>query len=250
MLHAFLRFGAAQGKAPSAKLSEAVSLAVSLMQHGLDTHALVEGKGEAIKRQMMVLAGDYFSSRFYQLLSQVGNIQAIGIVSQAVSEVNRIKMNLYSRAKKLMLTAEEYIRDTVEINTHLFVSFTSWMDAMYRKSCPAIFRTFAECELLATELTRTSPQRVKNSWAYWFILEHGTPEEIDVMVSETIDESRLQSILLKYNIIGRLTDQWETKAAELHQLLRDMNSDKLAEELIRLTEPIFAGCKAIEAQEI
>jgi len=248
VLTAFLRY--ATEKAPHPKLQEAISLAVSLMQHGLDTHELVDGKGETRRRQMTVLAGDYFSSRFYQLLSQAESVQTIGLVSQAVCEVNRLKMNAYLKAKRLLLTAEEYVRTTVDINTHLFVSFASWMDAVYRKTCPAILRTIAECELIASELGRMRPDNLKNGWAYWYVVENGTKEEVDLFVGGKLDETRLQSVLIKYNVIGRLTDRWETKIVELRQLLRSVGSDKLAEELHRLAEPLLAHGQTFKAQEI
>lgn len=248
VLRAFLRYAAEF--APNPKLQEAVTLAVSLMQHGLDTHELVNGKEEARERQMTVLAGDYFSSRFYQLLSQAESVQAIRTVSHAVCEVNRIKMSLYTRAKRLLLTAEEYARDTVEINTHLFCSFASWMDGVFRKSCPAVLRTIAEIELIGRELTRTRPDNVRNGWTYWYVLQNGTPEEIDLFVRGKIDEGRLQTVLLKYNAIGRLTDMWETKLAELQSLLRSVGSDKLRDELLRITEPLLARAAATRAREM
>ncbi|MCI3920281.1 heptaprenyl diphosphate synthase component 1 [Paenibacillus sp. TRM 82003] len=248
VLRAFLRYAAEF--APNPKLQEAITLAVSLMQHGLDTHELVDGKEEAKERQMTVLAGDYFSSRFYQLLSQAESVHAIRTVSQAVCEVNRIKMNLYTKAKRLLLTAEEYARDTVEINTHLFCSFASWMDGVLRKTCPAVLRTIAECELIARELTRTRPDNVKNGWTYWYVLQHGTAEEIDLLVRGKIDENRLQSVLLKYNTIGRLTDMWETKLVELQALLRAVGSDKLRDELLRAAEPLLVRPSATRAQEM
>ena len=245
---AFLRYATA--KAPHPKLQEAIGLAVSLMQHGLDTHELVDGTGETRRRQMTVLAGDYFSSRFYQVLSQAESVQTIGLVSQAVCEVNRFKMNMYLKAKRLLLSAEEYVRATVDINTHLFLTFTSWMEDVYRKSCPAVLRAVAECELIEAELTRTRPDNVKDGWAYWYVVENGTPEEVELLVSGRMDESRLQSVMLKYNLIGRLTDRLEANVEELRQLLRGIGSDKLAEELLRLAEPLFAQRTTTRVQEI
>jgi len=248
VLRAFLRYGAEKAAHP--KLQEAVTLAVSLMQHGLDTHELVNGKEEMLRRQMTVLAGDYFSSRFYQLLSQVGSIQSIGLLSQAVCDVNRLKMNVYTKAKRLLLTGEEYVRCTVDINSHLFVAFAGWMDGVYQKACPPILRAIAECELIARELVRTRPDNVKDGWAYWYVLQHGTPEEVELFVKGKLDEGKLQSVLLKYNVTGKLTDMWESKVEELKQLFRSLGSDKLTDELHRLAEPLLSHRLQIRAQEI
>jgi len=248
VLAAFLKYAAEH--APHPKLQEAIGLAVSLMQHGLDTHELVEPGGDNRRRQMAVLAGDYFSSRFYQLMSQEGSVQTIRLISQAVCEVNRLKVNMYMKAKRLLLTAEEYLRTRVDMDTLLFTAFTPWLDAAHRKACPAVLRAFAECELLADELERLPPHAGNKGWAYWFVLEHGTAEEAELVMRGKPDDARWQKILLKYNLIGRLTDRWEARVAELNSLLRSLGSDKLAEELHRLAEPRFAARQATAAPEI
>ena len=62
--------------------------------------------GQARSRQLKVLAGDYYNSRFYHLLSHIGRIDIIRLVSGAISEVNRMKMNFYERFKAMKLTAD------------------------------------------------------------------------------------------------------------------------------------------------
>src|SRR5262245_54638125 len=64
---------------------ELLAVATSLVQMGLDTHDLVDnasgegGESNLVMRakQLKVLAGDFFSSRFYHLLSQAGQIDAV-----------------------------------------------------------------------------------------------------------------------------------------------------------------------------
>jgi len=238
VLRAFLRHGT--GAAASPNLLETIAMAVSLAQYGLDTHELVDGKGELRRRQMTVLAGDYFSSRFYQLLSQAGNVASIRLLSQSICEVNRLKMALYAKMKRLLLTAEEYLRSMVDINTHLFVAFASWMDGVCRKACPAVLRAIAECELIAREFGRTRPETVEQGWAFWYILQHGTPEEAEWLAGGAVDPGRLQALLNKYNVRGVLADLWEEKLEELRAVLKTIQSDKLAEELTHLVQPLFA----------
>ena len=65
------------------RTSELFTLATSLVQLGLDTHDLVTASNDvkekkaARSRQLKVLAGDYFSARFYHLLAQAGQIDMI-----------------------------------------------------------------------------------------------------------------------------------------------------------------------------
>src|SRR5690606_19828698 len=80
---------------------DVVALAGSLAQCGRETHDLggAPARDEPLpavrKRQLTVLAGDYFNGRFYALLSQAGDLEAIRLVSRAMCEVNRLKAGLY-----------------------------------------------------------------------------------------------------------------------------------------------------------
>ena len=92
-----LLFAFLNGNNKLSSSSELFTLATSLVQLGLDTHDLVtvsndvKEKKAARSRQLKVLAGDYFSSRFYQSLAQAGQIEMIKQLSNAICEVNRLK---------------------------------------------------------------------------------------------------------------------------------------------------------------
>lgn len=226
-----------------AKGTEAIALAVSLAQLGLDTHELVDGNGETRKRQMTVLAGDYFSSRFYQALSLTEDVRSISLISQSICEVNRMKMNLYSSAKKLLITAEQYVREMVEVRSHLYLAFTSWMDEVCRKAWPALLRTVSECELIAAELGRDRPDNVKHSWAFWYVIQHGTNEEVQGLVSGTLDAERLAALWKKYEIRFQLFRMCDEKLEEMKKLIAACRSDGVPDELLQLVEPLFQGAR-------
>ena len=64
-------------------------MVVSLVQLGMDTHDMVDdigerrGAGNALRARLLVLAGNYYSSRFYHLLSQAGQIEMVRRISNA-----------------------------------------------------------------------------------------------------------------------------------------------------------------------
>ncbi|WP_199614960.1 heptaprenyl diphosphate synthase component 1 [Paenibacillus alkalitolerans] len=237
LLRAFLNGGGRTDADRS--LNEAVSLAVSLAQLGLDTHELVERSDKSRRQQMTVLAGDYFSSRFYQLLSQANNVQSISMLSNSICEVNRMKMGLYAKAKKLLLSAEEYVRATVDVNTHLFLSFTSWMEGMCRKYWPNLLRTVAECELFIGDLSRTRPDNVINSWSYWYVLQHGSQDEINMLLSGSFGARELQEMLSRHDVLAQLSGMLEEKVNELKLMLQDLDSERLMTELTGIAEPLL-----------
>lgn len=237
LLRAFLGTGERLNRDRS--LGDAVSLAVSLVQMGLDTHERVESSAKTLTRQMTVLAGDYFSSRFYQLLSQAGNVQSIEMLSESICEVNRMKMVLYSKTKNMRLTVEDYVRSTVDVQTHLFLSFTSWMDEVRRKSWPLLVRTVAECELIACDLSRIRPDNIKNSWAYWHVLQHGAQDEIDALLSGAAGTSAIHAMLKRHRIVPQLADLLDTKLTELKRILQGIGSKRLTEDCIRIAQPLL-----------
>lgn len=248
VLRLFLRY--AKEKVPQPKLQEAVSIAVSLMQHALDVHEQVNNSDAQRRKQLTVLAGDYYSSRFYQLLSQAGCSQAIDMIAQAVCDVNRMKMNVYAKARNMLLTAEEYLRSKAEMNTHLYAAFTSWLDSVNQRLYSSVLAAFAECEVLVHEFSRLKPEQVKGSWVYWYVIQHGTSEEVEMIRAERIDERKLQSLMRKYNVLGILSEMWESKIAELRSVLAAVESDKLSEELRRLAEPLFAHSQRISVLNV
>lgn len=181
LLFHFLNSGAVRVK----PFSELFSLVTALVQVGLDTHDLVDNDasqaaaGGNRQRQLSILAGDYLSSRFYQLLAKAGQIDTIRRLSEAICEVNKLKMNAYTKMKTLALSAEEYLQGTVAIRTCLFLPFTHMMEGLYRTIWPELLEHLAACEVIDEELHREEPH-TEGSWAYWFLREHGTAAKAKV----------------------------------------------------------------------
>jgi heptaprenyl diphosphate synthase len=224
--------------------SELYALVTSLVQLGLDTHELVtvtndvKEKKAARARQMKVLAGDYFSSRFYHLLSQAGQIELIRMLSGAICEVNRLKMNLYMMMKQLKMTAEDYIHHSVAIRSQLFLSFSSLMEEMYHKAWPEVLQSFTRCEVLFEEIFKAeSMQNFRGSWGYWHILQSGSKEERKALQAEEADASKLRMLVHKHNVPAHLHQLLEGAIAQLNAKLEHIGSDKLAKELFQLGEP-------------
>ncbi|MGM0711714.1 heptaprenyl diphosphate synthase component 1 [Brevibacillus parabrevis] len=102
--------------------------ATGLVQLGLDMHENVENQYEQSlsaerNRQLTVLAGDYYSSRYYNLLAETGEIEAIQVLSGAIQRVNEAKMKLYIAGRdSRSLSDEEYWELRNAIDTGLYVA--------------------------------------------------------------------------------------------------------------------------------
>ncbi|TVY11610.1 heptaprenyl diphosphate synthase component 1 [Paenibacillus cremeus] len=223
--------------------SELYALVTSLVQLGLDTHDMVSITNDvkeekaARSRQLKVLAGDYFSSRFYYLLSYAGHIDLVGVLSSAICEANRLKMNLYLLMKQLKLTADEYIRHSVEVKTQLFLSFASMLEDRFFNVWPEMLRLFTRCEVLVQEIIRSeTSQEFRESWGFWHVMQCGTKDEKQLLQHHDPDPSKLRSLWMKYKITPQLHDQLDACMTELEEKLELLESDKLGKELQAIGE--------------
>lgn len=221
--------------------NELYALAASLAQLGLDTHDLVESSesqemiGQARSRQLKVLAGDYFNSRFYQLLSQAERVDVIQLVSGAICEVNRMKMNLYQRFKLLKLTAEEYIDLSVSIRTELFLAFSNYIPVRYAERWPKLLSWLTRCEVINDELERShSHQTFRNSWAFWYILQSIPADDRDRVLHT--DQTGFLSIMTKYNIHGMLADMLQSQIQLISRFIEKFDSDSIVLEISRMLQ--------------
>ncbi|CAI6080898.1 heptaprenyl diphosphate synthase component 1 [Cohnella sp. JJ-181] len=238
---------------------ELYPLATSLVQMGLDTHDLVENEESGAKaqtrqmraRQMKVLAGDYFSSRFYNLLSQAGQIETVKRLSEAVCEVNRIKVALYGKMKQMRLDAEEYVSHGSAIRGVLFMSFGHLMSGMHAKLWPELVERFSRCELLFQELLRLQrPDDLTGSWGVWHVLGEGSDEDRRALEESGDDLGLLRHLMAKYGVADKLAALLRQSAGQLQAMLPKLPSDRLAAELASLIEPFLHGPTWVPAAAI
>lgn len=223
---------------------ELYALVTSLVQLGMDTHDLVPESNDrkeqeaARSRQLKVLAGDYFSARFYHLLSQAGKIEVVRQLSQSICEANRLKMNLYLRMKQLKMTADDYLHQSVAIKTQLFQSFGSMFKEKPLKLWSDLLDGFTRCEVLARELfSLDAEQQFHFSWAYWQLLQQASREERNALLADEHDKGRIKSLLHKYDVRTSLHALLEKQLEMVNEKIASLGSTALADELSALGEP-------------
>jgi heptaprenyl diphosphate synthase len=236
--------------------SELYSLVTSLVQMALDTHDMVSITNQATEmkaarsRQLKVLAGDYFSIRFYYLLAHAGQIELIGTLSHAICEVNRLKMTVYQLMKQLKLSADEYIKLSVEVRTQLFLAFTGFMEGSLQQVYPEIIRLFTECELLLQEIGRSEKeQQLHDSWGFWYVMQYASKEERKHIQAEEADAGKLRSIWMKYKVTSQLYRMLDRSISQLQSLLQALDSKELGKELLLIGEPLIRYLSSPKALE-
>ncbi|MFD0586899.1 heptaprenyl diphosphate synthase component 1 [Paenibacillus sp. GCM10027627] len=233
MLFAFLN---QQGKAPDK--SELYTLVVALVQLGLDTHDLLDTETaqrterEMRSRQLKVLAGDFFSARFYQLLAAAGQIEMITRISNAVCEVNRLKVNLYVRMRSQRLAADDYFNGAVQLKGELFHHFSEMLEGAASRLWPELLQGVSRCEVAMEELDRCDDwNRFEKGWAYWHLLQAGTEEERQRILSTPADGGFIRTLIHKYDIKSQLAAKAKQAADSVIGAAGKLESDLLIREL-------------------
>ncbi len=240
----------------AASHKELLSVVTSLVQMGLDTHDMVENATGAAAvgtlgmrtQQLRVLAGDYFSSRFYHLLSQAGQIETIRRLSEAVCDINRLKMSFYGKAKQMKMNAEEYLQYGVDLKAGLFLSFTDAMNGLHAKLWPELVSRFSRCELLLQEIGKVEQtSSLSDSWGVWHILQEGTEEDRRQLEDGKADSGMIKALMNKYGVSEKLGALLLQSVAQLQTLVQRFQSDKLTKELQPLLEPFLTATGQIRA---
>jgi heptaprenyl diphosphate synthase len=224
--------------------NELVTVATSLVQLGLDTHDLVpvtnlqKEEKDARSRQIKVLAGDYFSSRFYHILAQAGEIEMIKQLSDAICEVNRMKMNLYLRMNQMKVTAEVFLEQSVQIKMQLFLSFQHLMDGEQLRIWPEVLQLFALGEVLIEEIERSEGLvNFHNSFAYWHIFQTATKDEKKLLQAGEAD--KLRQLNLKYSSTPILQSHLDKNNERLLNQILQIESESLKHEIKLICEPFL-----------
>ncbi|UVI32387.1 heptaprenyl diphosphate synthase component 1 [Paenibacillus spongiae] len=223
--------------------SELYSLVVSLVQLGMDTHDRIDSDSgrvnerEMRSRQLKVLAGDYFSSRFFQLLAQAGQIDMIRLISDRVCEVNRLKINLYMRMKQLKLSADEYLNQSAMVKTEVFHAFTGILDDKFVKPWSEALFSVGRCEAVLEELAKSDkPEMFTGSWGYWHVLCEGTEEEKRKLAEKNSEPTFIQLLVTKYDIRSQLAEKLKHSVTSIQAAAARLDSDKLVRELAQIGE--------------
>lgn len=236
LLYAFLSGGIREGEHHAL-----YALATSLAQLGLDVHDLVDppqtaSAGQARARQLRVLAGDYFNSRFYQLLSQAERIDVVRLVSRAICEVNRLKVMLYERFGELKVTADEYLEHCVSIKSELFLVFTSFMPVRYAGWWPEVLRALTRCEILAEEMERArSKKDARKGWAFLYLLQATRGADREKVLKS--DAEGLSSWFARYQIQSKLSQMLHHQIQQVARYIEQFETDTLAAEIRQVFEP-------------
>ncbi|HLR14838.1 MAG TPA: heptaprenyl diphosphate synthase component 1 [Bacillota bacterium] len=114
-------------------------MATILVQTALSAHELVRNEEDYLltdeqkkEKQLLVLAGDYYSGLYYLLLSEIKDVQMVDCLAKGIQAVNEKKMQLYyseyKNTKELIdLLIDIHTTIMTRVSNHLFQSSVSYM---------------------------------------------------------------------------------------------------------------------------
>ncbi len=85
--------------------------AIMIIQIALDTHdsiaqsGVIEKEQDIVQRQLQILAGDYYSGLYYQMLARISNDQMIYQLAEGIKVINELKV--YQKNETLVVAERE-----------------------------------------------------------------------------------------------------------------------------------------------
>jgi len=234
LMLSFLHNGRSNGRR-----SELYTLVTSLVQVGLDAHDHVVSRDfggdlqQMRAKQLKVLAGDYLSGKYYELLSMAEDIDAVRALSEAISEVNLTKMKMYMRKGQRDLTGQQYLELLLAIRTRLFLAFEEEVAPDNRSLWRDLLECGTMCEILWHELDmlmEISPDY--DGWAVWELLAAVSREERMSCIATLHNPEELRVWFEKYRLKQRLEAMLEEQADEFASLAENVRSEPLYAEAI------------------
>lgn len=180
-----------------------------LVQIALDTHDLVgkekcNSRKEYVKRQLTVLAGDYFSGLYYDILANMNDIRMIQTFAEAIRDINEHKIRLYQfyQDSKIMIDSLVKMETALfqRIGTHLNINHIVHLS----KSYLSFKRICQEIENIDMGINSVFINRLKNS----------TKNEIEAIRSNLVAFS--QKYLLD---TSNFIETWEGSSPFVKQFL-------------------------------
>lgn len=229
----------------SSRTAEICSLAAFLVQLGMDTHDRIDTsksrKDEMAmrSRQLKVLAGDYFSSVFYELLAKIDEIDMVSAMSSAICEVNRLKVRLYTALQRIILPAEDYIKQSVQVKMELFLSFSQFMDKSARNLWKLLLAELSRCEVMLDEMKYSGAfPHDRKGYAYLHIMENATSEDKKMLSQGAINEQEWQALLAKYNVKEQLMSMLNQSVERIQSLIQECKGEQQQAEIKHILQQI------------
>jgi|GEM_PF-1849198 len=188
-------------------------VAAGLIQLGLDLHESVTNHKEFSEkgirnRQLTILAGDYFSSKYYYLLSKEKSVEEIRKFATGLRNINIVKMKLYTKNNGEGFQSIEQIIDLLKIReSNLYTQFLDKIDSVQQKET---WQNIIEDTILLFAISdELQASQVRNNHLAYFLLNYyGSAEEQSDIKEQAQVEVYLKrrQLFHKYDLRRKMED--------------------------------------------
>lgn len=206
-----------------------------LIHHGLSAHEHID-RADALgekTRQLQVLAGDYYSSKYFYLLAASGKVDLIAVFAKAITAINEAKTeraDLLKRFTKVHM--EHYITLSECIHGELLYALTS----TFTHGNPLIndlTRVLVQTYIFVEEYHQFRDGQLKGNLSHVYLMSKANAEEVrHLRASETeIPDSKLLPLHVKYGTSAFLYSRVEEGLATIKTMLSLEESEEVRESL-------------------
>ncbi len=197
------------------QLRKAYCVTAGLIQMGLDLHESItvqkEIQDKAIRnRQLSILAGDYFSSKYYALLSQYNLIDGVKKLANGIKKINIAKMRLYTNIQnEEMLYSDEILEVVKEKESSLYTQFLDETSSESRRNqWHHLITDMITLFTLLDELQQKQNYLYRNQFSFHLVNHYANYNEkleVQNLVYSEL-KSKMKKLYLKYDIQGKIED--------------------------------------------
>lgn len=192
--------------------AELITTVLLLIYHGLSVHEHIDDNVTDEKcRQLKVLAGDYYSSKYFHLLAKSGDIELVGIFAEAVARINEAKAERISLFQSVKSSADKYMHLSERIYGELLFAICN----RYHRTQPIIsdiVRMLVRTYVLGTEYAQFVSGHYFENLSHMYIKGRASEEELRYFSPNYtyLQESKLMTTHVKYGTSSYLFEQLQT----------------------------------------
>ncbi|WP_157729480.1 heptaprenyl diphosphate synthase component 1 [Tumebacillus algifaecis] len=208
--------------------TETIVSTLLLIYEGLAIHEEIEtlaAHSDERYRQLGVLAGAYYSSKYYRLLAKSGQIRLLGQFALAIQSINEAKAELVRVPGDFTLNVERYLQLQETIHGTLLHALRATLLPQgdeWEQLVSHLIRT----SVLKSELDKmTDPiwQRQAVNLSVWQKANNEEKKWLKVLKSSGGTDHRLQSLYVKYGVSTYLFSLLEEAASLAEMVMMSLN---------------------------
>lgn len=233
------------------------SITAGLVQLGIDLHEKITNLEEKTeygirKRQLSILAGDYYSSQYYSLLAKNNLTDETKKLALAIRNINIAKMKLYTTDSDNKFISIDQIIELIMIReSNLYTQFLDEIKDLAQKE---VWKSLIENIILLFTLTEELKEKNidKKHLSYHLIRNYSNLEEkrelSNYLLNNELKNHKIKYLYHKYDIQGKLEGIIININNELNKKIRIIEDRVIQRELLFILDKLSNSyiLKAVE----